>query len=233
MEIEFGGRRFRADVRRASDLKPVLAFPERLEEDFDAYYMFRDIYFSEDDRERILAARLRYDYTLIPPAEIGGERIKTYGHYHPEAGGGLSYPEVYQVIRGRAIYLLQKAENGRIVDCVAVEAAKGDIVVIPPNYGHVTINPSDEELLMANWVCRDFSSVYEPYTRMRGACYYYVDGKWIRNERYGEIPELRFAKPNDVFGVDGEMYELVDSIEILRFLVAPHEEKEMIDKIKI
>ncbi len=229
MELEVAGRKIKADVRKASDLKPVLAFPEKLEENFDAYYMFRDIFMSESDHEVILKADLRYDYTIIPPAEIGGERIKTYGHYHPEAVSGLSYPEVYQVLEGRAIYLLQKLEGGSIVDCIAVEASKGDVVIIPPNYGHVTINPADEKLMMANWVCRSFSSIYDPYTEMRGACYYYIGNEWVKNDRYGSVPELKFAKPVNVLNVEGEMYKLVERIEDLRFLVEPHKHLEIFE----
>jgi len=227
MELEIFGKKYKASIRRASDLKPVLAYPEKLTEDFDAYYMFRDIYRNEAEQKRILDARLRYDYTIIPPAEIGGECIKTYGHYHPEVHPGMSYPEVYQVLEGEAIYLLQKVEGDRVVDCIAVESKRGDVVIIPPNYGHVTINPSNKTLKMSNWVCREFSSIYEPYTRMRGACYYYVNKQWIGNPRYPELPDLKFAKPVNVLNISGEMYDLVDDIGRLSFLTAPHENEDL------
>lgn len=221
MELEIHGIKFKADVRKASDLKPVLAFPEELKEDFDAYYMFRDVYYRREDHKKIVNAGLRFDYTIIPPNRIGDEYIKTYGHYHPEVVSGLSYPEVYQVLEGEAIYLLQKRENDKIVEVLAVEASKGDVVLIPPNYGHVTINPSNKKLVMSNWVCRDFSSIYEPYTKYRGACYYYT-GEWIKNENYPEVPELKIAKPIDILDVKGEdMYYLVDNISKLEFLTKP------------
>ncbi len=226
MELKIGDKIFKADIRKASDLKPVLAFPEMLKEDFDAYYMFRDVFKSESDRRKILKAKLRYDYTVIPPAEIGGEWIKTYGHYHPEVAEGITYPEVYQVIEGEAIYLLQKKEGEIVTECIAVKAKEGEIVVIPPNYGHVTINPSKSRLMMANWVCREFSSIYEPYTKMRGACYYYINDKWIKNENYSEVPEIAFGKPVNVLEVDGEMYVLVDELEKLKFLVEPHKHSD-------
>ncbi|OYT35038.1 glucose-6-phosphate isomerase [Archaeoglobales archaeon] len=227
MELEIFGKKYKASIRRASDLKPVLAYPEKLTEDFDAYYMFRDIYRNEAEQKRILDARLRYDYTIIPPAEIGGECIKTYGHYHPEVHPGMSYPEVYQVLEGEAIYLLQKVEGDRVVDCIAVESKRGDVVIIPPNYGHVTINPSNKTLKMSNWVCREFSSIYEPYTRMRGACYYYVNKQWIGNPRYPELPDLKFAKPVNVLNISGEMYDLVDDIGRLSFLTAPQKNEDL------
>ncbi len=225
MELEIGGRRFKANIRWAEDLKPVLAYPHELKENFPAYYMFRDLYYSRADRERILENRLRFDITVIPPRMIGREYIKTFGHYHPEAEGGMSYPEMYEVIKGKAIYLLQKRERGKVVDVVAVEAREGDKVIVPPNYGHVTINPSNKELKMANWVCRDFKSDYEPYRRMRGACYYYTEDGWIRNERYEDVPKLRFARPKipKALGIrrSEEMYKLVKRIERLEFLIRP------------
>jgi len=221
MEFDFGDKKFNAEVRKASDLKPVLAFPDKLKEDFDAYYMFRDSYKNEEDKMRIVEARLRYDYTVIPPNNIGGESIKTYGHYHPEVVDGVTYPEVYQVLRGRAIFIMKKAKGSEIVDVVAIKANERDIVVIPPNYGHVTINPTNEDLITANWVCRDFQSIYSPYTEKRGACYYYINGEWVKNSNYGKIPELRFATPVDILEVRGDMYVLVDDLDKLEFLVKP------------
>ncbi len=225
MEIEIAGRKFKADIRWAEDLKPVLAFPEELRENFPAYYMFRDLYYSKSDRERILEHRLRFDLTVIPPNKIGKEFIKTFGHYHPPAEGNLSYTEIYEVLSGEAIYLLQKVEDGKITDVIVVEAKAGDKVIIPPNYGHVTINPSNKELRMTNWVCRDFKSDYEPYERLRGACYYYTEDGWIKNERYGEVPEIRFMKPKipKELGLKRgeEMYKLVKDLSKLEFLVRP------------
>ncbi len=234
MEIEIAGRKFKPDIRWAEDLKPVLAFPEELKENFPAYYMFRDLYYSKSDRDRILEHRLRFDLTIIPPNKVGREFIKTFGHYHPIAEGNLSYAEIYEVLSGEAYYLLQKVENGRIVDVIVVEAKAGDKVIIPPNYGHVTINPSNKELRMTNWVCRDFKSDYEPYERLRGACYYYTEDGWIKNERYGEVPEIRFVKPRILkeLGLkrSDEMYKLVKDLSKLEFLVKPSKYSELFEE---
>ncbi len=233
MEIEIAGRKFKADVRWVEDLKPVLAFPETLKDNFPAYYMFRDLYYSKSDRERILEHRLRFDLTVIPPAKIGREFIKTFGHYHPPAEGNLSYAEIYEVLSGEAIYLLQKFENGKITDVVVVEAKAGDKVIIPPNYGHVTINPSNKELRMVNWVCRDFKSDYEPYRRLRGACYYYTEDGWIKNPNYGDVPEIRFVKPRipKELGLkrSEEMYKLVKDLSKLEFLIRPSKYSELFE----
>ncbi len=62
----------------------------------------------------------------------------------PEAS--LHYPELYEVLKGDANYLLQRAQNEERVDeVILVKATRGDKVIIPPNYGHVTINPPHAE----------------------------------------------------------------------------------------
>ncbi len=231
--LEVGGRKFEGSVRTAMNLKPVLAFPQSLEEDFDAYYMFRDVYYSRQDREKIREKELRYDITVIPPNNIGGEYIKTYGHYHPEVEKGLSYTEIYEVLEGSALYLLQKEENDTVTDVVVVEASQGDKVVIPPNYGHVTINPSNKLLKMANWVHRDFSSDYKPFESRRGACYYLTHEGWVKNETYSKTPTLRFVQPNSKpLGLkkSEEMYKLVKDLDKLEFLWVPSQYKQLFEE---
>ncbi len=224
-KLKFGETVKVPEVRMAKDLKPVLFKPEALKEDFPAYYMYRDLYESEEDRKVIESSCLRYDITVIPPAKIGEEYVKTFGHYHPKKGC-VSYPELYEVLEGEAIYLLQKRgkRDDEIEEVLVVYAEKGDKVVIPPEYGHVTINPSEKPLKMANWVCRNFSSIYEPFRKLRGACYYYTDKGWIKNENY-RVSEIKFVKPviPDWLGLSKKenMYSLVNDLKNLKFLTNP------------
>lgn len=219
------GREFEPAIRWAQDLLPVLAYPDKLKENFKAYFMYRDVFYSRSDLGKIKSLNLRYDITVIPPNRVGGEYIKTYGHYHPVVEENLSYTEIYEVMEGKATYLLQKREETGITDVVAVEASEGDKIIIPPNYGHVTINASKKVLKMANWVCRDFSSNYRPYQEQKGACYYYTVDGWLKNENYGEIPEIRFAKPRIPKFLNlkrsEEMYSLIKTPEKLEFLYKP------------
>ena len=53
---------------------------------------------------------------------------------------------------------------------VIIEAQKGDIIVISPGYGNVTINPTPgQTLIMANLVSTAFTSEYAGYDEMHGA----------------------------------------------------------------
>ncbi len=193
--------------------------------------MYRDLYATRAHKDIIVEHQLRYDITIIPPLKMGVEYVKTLGHYHPPiaVGSPYTYPELYEVLEGEAHYLLQRPSNGHpecIADALIVRAGKGDKVVVPPNYGHVTINPSEKLLKMANWVCRSFNSVYEPYKLFHGGVYYeLVSGKFVPNQWYVEQPDIRMCSPAEVpeLGLIREkpMYDLVNEIPLLEYLVSP------------
>ena len=177
------------DIRRCTELLPVMAQPD-CQGDGPAYEMFRGLSRDDNDASWLSAHLVRYDITRIPGKILCGEWIKTKGHYHPSAPDGYPYTEIYEVLEGEAWYLLQKQD---LSDFILVKAIAGDLVLIPPGYGHVTINPSQKTLLMANLVSSAFSSDYLPFEQMRGAAYYlFADGTIKKNPRYPvEISPLR------------------------------------------
>ncbi len=158
------------DIRKLNDMKEVLYDQEWAKNapNLELYFMYRGIEYKDG---------LRYDITEIPFQMLGQEFTKTKGHKHPG-----KFSELYQVLEGQAIFLMQKIDNGKVVDVYAIKAKKDDKVFIPAHYGHVTINPGPEDLKMSNWVADGFEN----------------QGKleWIKNEKYGELPELRFEEPN-------------------------------------
>ncbi|HAI21719.1 MAG TPA: glucose-6-phosphate isomerase [Clostridiales bacterium UBA8153] len=171
------------------------SFPKEL------YYMYRGVAL-EADTEIHARAGLRFDVTVLRAGKVGQEYIKTAGHYHPQvAGSGLTYPELYQVLDGRAHYLLQKVgENpAEIVDVVIIEAGPGDRVLVPPGYGHITINPGPGPLVMANWVAAGFASIYQGMRAYRGGAYYEVEekgrGLFVENGAYSRAPAPRLVRP--------------------------------------
>ena len=238
--LKFGDKVNVADVRKLHDMEDVVFDREWFEgieaRNKDMYYMFRDLAKSDVDLEAIKAHHLRYDITIIPPGMLGSEYTKTVGHYHPRVPGtDISYPEIYQVLEGSATYLLQKVKYGEehiVLDVVVITAEKGDLVLVPPGYGHVTINASENTLEMANWVCRDFSSVYEPIKRLSGASYFFLEDGFAKNTLYRNVPSIRYLKPmtSDAFGLgSGEnMYGLIHKAEKLRFLTSPQEFMEFL-----
>lgn len=170
------------DIRLIENMKEVLFDKEWAKKnlDYKAYYMYRGV----DEKKG-----LRYDITEIPFKMFGKEYPKTKGHYHPG-----DYGEIYQVLEGKAIYLLQ---NRDMTDIVAIETNSGEVAIIPPGYGHVTINPGPQKLKMANWVSPEFNSLYEPILEKKGAGYFYTVDGWIKNKNYKDLPSLRKEEPEE------------------------------------
>jgi glucose-6-phosphate isomerase len=227
--LSFGNKTQQPHIRMLADLSEVLLDRDILKgNERELYYMYRDLALSRSDHEIIKEHHLRYDITIIPSGMLGKEYVKTFGHYHPSVPGtDLSYPELYEVLNGEACYLLQKKESETVSDVVMIQASAGDKVIIPPSYGHVTINNSNKELKMANWVSDDFSSVYEPYIEKHGAAYYLIEDGPIPNPYYGDVPEVREIRAGSAAEVgligNKEIYGLVHEIEKLDFLNKPQD----------
>ena len=238
------------DIRHLFDMKEVIFDQEWLnkQENIELYYMYRGMGLSEEDKKKIENARLRYDITVIPPLMLSKEFNKTAGHYHCEAADGISYPEIYEVLSGEACYLMQHSiEDNSIKDTYFVHAVAGDKVIIPPNYGHFTINAGDKDLAMANWVCLDCVSDYSEVKEKQGACYFAVKNppssllqkrnsvNWLLNKNYREISKLRELNPTNFSELGLEknkgMYGLVDDLEKLDFLVKPGKYEELWERV--
>lgn len=222
-------------VRTAGDMACVLADPDAVETDptTPLYYMYRDLAMNEEDRAYLRSQDVRYDITVIPPAVLGGEYVKTKGHYHPENPAGIGYPELYQVLGGEACFLLQRKD---LSDVVAVAASAGECVFIPPGYGHVSINAGTEVLVMANLVSTLFESEYAVYEEMRGGAFYAVEGEgFVQNPRYTSDLNVREIAAGDVWGGlepgirHGEgIYDLVSGLADLTFLNDPEKIVELL-----
>lgn len=171
---------------------------------------------------------MRYDITAILSRDLCGERAKTKGHYHPDSPSGPGYPEMYEVLSGHAHYLLQ---DRNLSDVVLVDAHAQDIVVIPPGYGHVTINAGDGDLIMANLVSSAFVSEYGEYEKRRGAAYYErTDGTFVRNPAYTHTADLRrmsAGKMRDILDApSGSIYDWVGT-DRLNFLNHPEQAADL------
>lgn len=181
MEINLKSKK--PDVRYLNDMRKVLYDRKWAKKapNLELYYMYRGLKKKDG---------LRYDITIISPQMLGKELVKTKGHEHRGKFG-----EIYVVLEGAAIFLMQRREGNKIKDVYAIRAKKGEVAVIPPNFGHVTINPSRKTLKMANWVAEKCQSSYGAFEKMGGACYLYTKSGWIKNTNYKKIPKLRFEKP--------------------------------------
>ncbi len=186
------------EARTYKRMEAVLKNPN-VEAPPEFYYMYRDVHLKKD-AAKIRANGLRYDITVLPAFSVGGEFNKTFGHCHPKVTGTDTwYPEVYEVLHGRAHFLQQNGPEFLVFDC-----RTGDKCVMLPGFAHVTVNPSDSEtLVLANWVCPGFESDYSPIEAKRGAMYYETHHGFVPNKAYESAPHVRLASPKEFpeFGI--------------------------------
>ncbi len=188
------------EIRYLNDIKKVLYDKKWLKTaaNFELYYIYRGI------KEK---GEIRYDVTIIPQKMLGQEFVKTKGHYHSE-----NFGELYKVLSGRAIFLVQKEKNGKIEDVYYIKTSKGEYALIPPDYGHTIINYSKSTLKIANWISKKCKSDYTKIEQKRGFCYYYTKKGWLKNKKYKfsslkemknkKIPKLKFKRPLKVMPKD-------------------------------
>lgn len=150
--------------------------------------------------------------TVWETGTVGGEYIKTYGHYHV---GKLD--ETYWIVSGEGIVLLQKRKEdsqGNPIDdeietFYAIPVKKGDSVFIPSGTGHLVVNTGNVWLVTVDDSPVNFAEVdpvslpghadYEPVKKLQGFAYYVVEenGKpaLVKNPRYKSVPEPLSLSP--------------------------------------
>ena len=155
------------------------------------YLMYRDVS-SLDPEFKKLAKKygIRYDLTLIREPPYLPSCLRTLGHYHPE-----KYAELYEVIYGKALFILQSKDLKKMGYIIA---DGGEEVLIPPNFGHQTMNRGKTPLLLGNLVCSGFKSDYSVYKKNQGAAFGFFKCAYgplriFYNMKYG-IPFEKYPK---------------------------------------
>ena len=171
------------EIRYLYDMKNVLYDQQWLKnaKNFGVYRVFRGVKKN---------GGLRYDVTVMPPKMLGKEFPKTKGNCNSN-----NFFELYIVLGGEALVLMQKMKGKTVKDVVAIKAKRGDYIIEPPDYYVITINPSKKLLKIGTWVSEKNKNIYKELEKMHGACYYYTKSGWIKNKNYKSIPNLRFEKP--------------------------------------
>lgn len=184
-------------VRVRKDMEPVLFEPEE-EGPQEFYYIYRGVA-PASEAEEIARRGLRYDISVLRPGTTGREFVKTFGHYHSQKPGTeFTYPEVYEVLYGRVHFMMQLPRDGNYSELekvLLISAKPGDKVLIPPNFGHVTINPGEDCLILSNWVADDCESHYQPIQERGGGAYFELQDEegpiFLTNTQYSHLPALK------------------------------------------
>ena len=98
------------DIRFLYDIKGVVYDKKwfRGAKNFPIYYMYRGLKRNGE---------LRYDITVIPPKMLGKEFVKTKGNRNSKG-----YQELYTVLKGKALFFMQKTKGKIIEDAFVMEA---------------------------------------------------------------------------------------------------------------
>lgn len=175
-------------ARSHEEMKEVLMNPEASGPETH-YYMVRG------DAEE-------HNITVWESGDVGGEYIKTLGHYHV---GDID--ETYWVLFGRGIALLQKRavvdgvpQQDVIEEFRVVHINQGDMLYVPPHFGHCLVNTGPSFLVTADNNAQNNVDAgappmndYKPIGAMRGFLYYVVNegGEPVlkRNDTYREVQQ--------------------------------------------
>jgi len=176
-------KQIKPQIRYLNEMKSVLYDQKwaKTAPNLEIYYVWRGVKKKNG---------LRYDITVIPPKMLGEEFVRTKGNRNSK-----NFQELYIVLKGKAIFLMQKTKEKIIEDIVAIEVKRGKCVIFPPKYAAIIINPLKKELKIANWVSVKNKNIYEELEKMKGAGYFYTKSGWIKNKNYAKIPKLRIKKP--------------------------------------
>ncbi len=143
--------------------------------------------------------------TVLETGTVGGEYIKTYGHYHI---GDLD--ETYWFASGEGVVLQQKlvdqADPSVVEEFKAIKVKVGDSVYMPPGYGHLMINTGNTWLVLVDDSPvagpDDSASMpghadYEAVKAMRGFAYYCIEKEGVpslvANKNYKEVKKADFG----------------------------------------
>lgn len=173
-----------AKSRKPAEIKAYLKNPgTKIKK--PAYWMYRGVSFKKD-KALFKKSGLRYDVTIISSMHLGGEFDKTIGHFH-------NCPEIYEVLSGKAIFLFQeKTESPKKI--FIIKAKRGEKIFIPKGLEHITINPSNAPLVLANIIKDKITSHYGLFKKLHGAAYYAISSKkkikFEKNPHYKKVGGL-------------------------------------------
>lgn len=164
----------KSNQKTVAMLSPVLAEPASASEDV-SFRFYQGIHM-ESDLPVFLSHSLRYDITYLLPGLMGTERKKTTGHFHKLLPGKpVSHAELYEVLQGTALYILQPIEDMKaagedtpVKEILLVQVEAGSKIVVPANCAHCTVNLGKGPLIFSNLVLSTGSNEYGNISKRHG-----------------------------------------------------------------
>jgi glucose-6-phosphate isomerase len=201
-------------------------------------YEFYAGVFNEKDKLTIEKSGLRYDIIMVYPGQVNEEYKKTSGHIHKKSELlKTGYPEIYEVLYGTAMFLLQKSENKIVKEFYSVRTKAGEKILIPPEFEHATVNIGSTPLIFSDLISVKAENEYTGIQSHGGMAYFVLNKNGVpdtvRNTKYKDIPPVRYKEPlenkflNIVFG--NYIYDmLVSELGTFAYLDNPDEKSSEI-----
>lgn len=175
---------------------------------------------------------LLYGAMIYSKGQIGEEPVRSQGHVHSASPScRASTPEVYEIWQGKAIIYMQEKVEDDPGKCFAIWAKEGEVVIVPPNWAHFTVNADpSKHMAFGAWCIRDYGFDYKGVRAHGGLAYFPIVGsdrsiQWICNKQYDskEITEKN-AREYSEFGLKKgipiyKQYE--DNNELFTFVTNP------------
>lgn len=224
--------------KTVEDMVGLLAREEGANKDDWAYDTYRSIAYPAD-RSLFERYSMSYDITIIAPGTVNGECKKTSGHYHGWNSAHMNtFGEVYEVIEGTALFCLQKSPDfednpseAHVEDVILVTVPAGKTLLVPPNYGHCSINQGEGPLVFSNVAYAPCPVLYDAVKARHGMAYYIFknpDGTLDvrKNGHYASVPEPKYATVHEdpALGIDfsqGAYHSFIEGPERFDYLAHP------------
>jgi len=161
------------DSIRKSLLDPACLGPDTV------YAIAMDV--GKEAHRRDLEKRmLLYGVVTYAAGKLGREPVRSQGHIHKVSQhSGWSPPEVYEIWSGRAIILMQERATDDPGRCFAVNAGPGEVVIVPPNWAHMTISADPASpLTFGAWCDREYGFAYDDVHAHGGLAWFPVYEKF-------------------------------------------------------
>lgn len=203
--FKFDDHYIKGDIKfkKSMDMNQLLKEPITNDDSWN-YAFVNGIYNSPQEKELYEKYGLANGITVLNKGLLGKECRKNSGHYHGiSEGNKYPKPEIYEIIYGKAAFLLQESKNFdkdeelQIDSFRVVYLNEGDKLVVPAYCAHCAINVGDD--YMAFYNLAGISPLhYDPITKKHGFAYYVVKDnnhiKFEKNPNYKQVPNLIEAK---------------------------------------
>lgn len=160
------------EKRKLDDIRASLSDPNVSGPEY-VYAVAMDVA-KEEHKEDLLKRNLLYGAMIFSSGIVGEEPVRSQGHIHSiSASCNASTCEVYEILSGEAYIYMQECAKDNPGKCYAIHAKANEVVIVPPNWAHATVNADPTTpMLFGAWCVRDFGFDYDEVRAHQGVAYF-------------------------------------------------------------